>query len=237
MARDIPGFFDILLPSLTRSVVAGFNRRAFQVPASEKINLDDLARSKLQPSMLFELAYSRADQLLNNHDNWQDVIQSALSKQKRYFDYRETPSPSDEDLDFSGAVAKRIIGGLEFIRHTYRSDSLVIAPKIPGMHWIASSYGDFALDDHLIEIKCSARNFSRADYKQLVIYWLLLLADSRVHSSKPPNFGVLFNPRLNLITTFGFEELIDIAGAGMNCVELLGLFESLIGDYGERARL
>jgi len=234
VARDIPGFFDILLPSLTTSVVSGFNRQAISIPTLSRISDDDIRSSKLKASMLFEIAYSRAEQLLNNVDDWDKCFKSALAKQERYFDFKRPPNPTHKDFQIAETVAVQICDGLEYMKRLFNSNDLVIAPKISGMHWISSSHGDFSLKNHLIEIKCTSRNFGGADYKQLIIYWLLMLSASLENDTPVPEFGVLFNPRRNTVVRFSFEEFISIAGAGISKLDLINLFGSLLSQYNER---
>jgi hypothetical protein len=110
-------------------------------------------------------------------------------------------------------------------------EPLVHAPEVSGHQWIASSVGDFALGHDIIEVKCTNKNFSSADYRQVMMYWLLSYAAAVEVRGREWVGGILVNPRLNLILTFKFDDLIEIIGAGRSKVELVEIFSSMIGSH------
>jgi len=111
---------------------------------------------------------------------------------------------------------------------------LQLSPAIPGYHWIASGYGDFAVGGHLIEVKCTGKRFSSSDYRQIIIYWLLSYAASIEGRAAEWEAGILLNPRLNWTVEFPFEEILSMVAAGRSRVQILQLFAAAIGDYSLR---
>jgi hypothetical protein len=78
--------------------------------------------------------------------------------------------------------------------------------------------------------KRTNRRFSSADYRQVIVYWMLGYAAS-VESGTPEwEEGILLNPRLNLVLSLSFDEIIAVTAAGRSKVELLQLFSSMVGD-------
>ena len=88
--------------------------------------------------------------------------------------------------------------------------------------------GDFALGEDIIEVKCTNKHFSSADYRQVVMYWLLSYAAAVERGGREWVGGILVNPRLNLIVKFKFDDLIEIIGASRSKVELVEIFSSII---------
>lgn len=109
--------------------------------------------------------------------------------------------------------------------------NVVRAPTIPGFQWIAEGQGDFSIGQRLIEVKCTNRNFSSSDYRQILIYWLLSFSSSIEGGMNEWKTGVLLNPRANKYIEIDFNELVRIAAAGRTKLELLELFSSIVGDY------
>src|SRR5262249_29735005 len=107
-------------------------------------------------------------------------------------------------------------------------EPLIHAPEVPGYQWIASGVGDFALGDDIIEVKCTNKHFSSADYRQVVMYWLLSYSAAIEVGGHEWVGGILVNPRLNRIVKFKFGDLIEIIGAGRSKVELVEIFSSMI---------
>lgn len=108
------------------------------------------------------------------------------------------------------------------------------SPVIPGFQWISQGHGDFSIGDILIEVKCTSKNFSSADYRQLLIYWLLSFSGSIEGKSKEWKSGLLINPRLNKVIEIEFNELINFSAAGRSKLEILELFESIVSDYSSK---
>lgn len=62
VARNIPGIFDEIFPQLTSGLVTHFN--SYTEVIVEPIPLALIKSTNLQPAMLFELAFSAGEQLI-----------------------------------------------------------------------------------------------------------------------------------------------------------------------------
>lgn len=233
IAREIPGIFYVLCPQLLPSIVAHLNRQAKPIPNLNPISEEMINKSNLKPSMLFEISYARAEQLLEGklEADWNSCIDIAQKRQLRHFDANLPKKIEDIDLYVAAAVADNLVSSLNFLSKN-NCWALHRSPIIPGYQWITTSYGDFAIGHHLIEVKCTAKKFSSADYRQIIIYWLLSYAASVEDSSYNEwEAGTLLNPRLNLMTTFSFTEILYTVTSCKSKVELLQLFTTIIGEY------
>lgn len=118
-------------------------------------------------------------------------------------------------------------------RAAFKSLKLNSSPIIPGFQWISSSKGDFALGTELIEVKCSRRNFGSADYRQLLIYWLMSYLGKTEGKSEEWSSGLLINPRRNTQVEFEFPYLLKIVSGGRTKIEILELFKHIIGEFSK----
>lgn len=232
VARDIPGVFDALFPQLVPGVVAHFNRRGRPMPDIAPVPEELIQASTLSHSMLFEIAYARAEQILAGlaHPNWECCIRLAVERQKRHFDADIPKAILDSDKTAAECVAANLATSLSSLAKNSLAP-LQLSPAIPGYHWIASGYGDFAVGGNLIEVKCTGKRFSSSDYRQIIMYWLLSFAASIERVSDEWEFGILLNPRLNWMVKFPFEEILSVVAAGRSKVQVLQLFSAAIGDY------
>jgi hypothetical protein len=98
------------------------------------------------------------------------------------------------------------------------------------MEWIANGCGDFAIGDSLVEVKCTAKRFSSADYRQIAIYWLLSFAASIEARGDEWHDFVLLNPRSGVKVSMKFDGFLSTISSGRTKVETLQLFQSLIGS-------
>ncbi|ANB74940.1 hypothetical protein AYM40_21045 [Paraburkholderia phytofirmans OLGA172] len=233
VARDVPGLFDVVFPQLTPGVVAYFNRtrKAADVnPVATSL----IAQSKLQKAMLFELGSTVGEMLLEGRPiDWDECRRVSVARQRRYFDADIPEGISDLDRSVAEKVGHNIASIVSSMAAT-RGRNVTVAPQIPGLHWISSGRGDFAAGPALIEVKCTNKNFSSADYRQIVMYWLLGYAASIENRGQEWPEGVLLNPRLAQYVVFDFDELIHVIGAGRTKVEILQVFASMVGDRGLR---
>lgn len=79
-------------------------------------------------------------------------------------------------------------------------------------------------------MKCTAKRFSSADYRQVAIYWLLSFAASiEGHGDEWQDF-VLLNPRSGAKVSMKFDSFLSIISSGRTKVEILQLFQSLVGS-------
>ncbi len=230
VARDIPGFFDVIFPQLTQGIVAYFNKGSQHCCEIESVSEDIISTSTLAHAMLFEIAYVRAEQILNNIEvaNWENCLTLAVDRQRRHFDAQLPEILSNTDKEIAELVAINLVEMLSKLSSQYPNEMLVLCPEIPGYLWISSGVGDFAIGENLIEVKCTGRNFGSADYRQILMYWLLSYAHSVEHGTSEWKHATLINPRRNKSVTLTFDELIPVISAGKSKVEILELFTSMV---------
>lgn len=231
VARDIPGLFEAVLPQLTPGVVSAFNREAMRARC-DPVLAEDVAACTLQHAMLFELGFAVGEMLVTSGIvDFESCIQRATQRQRRYFDARLPDEIPDGDRQVAMKVGENLASMLMELRET-RLGAIIVAPSIPGFQWIASGSGDFSINESLIEVKCSARNFSAPDYRQLTMYWLLSYARAIESDGAVWTEGVLLNPRSAKYVIFRFDDLLRIVSAGRAKTEIFGLFSSLVGTRG-----
>lgn len=229
VARDIPGIFDEVFPQLTPGIVMHFNLQAEIVPVRD-LPEPLLAASKLQRAMLFELAYSVAENILRGDAiDWLSCFKVTLKRQRAYFDARLPDQFDEADKDVAELVGRNLAETLQRMS-TSSGQMLVMRPSIPGFEWIASGNGDFALGENLIEVKCTAKRFSASDYRQVAIYWLLSYAAAIEGRGTEWKEFVLFNPRSGARVTSGFDKFLAVISSGRTKVDILQLFQSLVGS-------
>ncbi|MGJ3434910.1 hypothetical protein [Serratia sp. Je.1.23.a] len=232
VARDIPGICDLLFPQLLPAIIAHLNREAQPIPGCTCIDEDLFLKTSTNAAMLFEVAYARAEQMLEEKDeDWDECLSVALQRQSKYFDAVLHERLLEIELQIAHQTANNLVKSIKFINNQVDNGRIIKSPLIPGYQWIAQGYGDFAIADKLIEVKCSSRNFSSSDYRQILIYWLLSFSSSIEGGAAEWKTGVLLNPRANKYIEVGFQELVKIAGAGRTKLEILELFSSVVGDY------
>ncbi|MDQ2148804.1 hypothetical protein RBI22_08810 [Alcaligenaceae bacterium C4P045] len=230
VAREIPGIFDEIFPQLTPGMVAHFNSLADSIEI-QQLRPEDLLRSQLQRAMLFELGNTVAEQLLvgNTSVDWPTCFAEALRKQRAYFDARLPEQLLPWDQFLAELVGSNLVNAMNEIgRQIGRPIS--IRPRIPGFEWIASGNGDFALGSTLVEVKCSVKRFSSADYRQVAIYWLLSYAASLEDKASEWLDFILLNPRSGQKVCMKFDSFLSIISSGRTKVEIFQLFQSIIGS-------
>lgn len=232
VARDIPGICDILFPQLLPAIVSHLNREAQSIPSCSYVEESLIRRMSTNAAMLFEVAYARAEQILYGvSEDWAACLNVALARQSRYFDANLPERLTDIDILIAQKTAVNLVNSIKFFHSTNQNIEIIRSPVIPGYHWISQGNGDFSIGTTLIEVKCTSRNFSSSDYRQLLIYWLLSFSSSIEGGHEEWKSGVLLNPRLNKYLEINFNELVKIVGAGRTKIEILELFSSLVGDY------
>lgn len=230
VARDIPGVFDEVFPQLTPGIVAHLNHLGHAVPV-QPIPQELLLRSTFQRSMLFELGYTVGERLLEGeaHINWPVCFAETLRRQRAYFDAKLPEKLTDLDQYLAETVGRNIANSMNEMSHA-ADRPIVIRPRIPGLEWIASGYGDFALGSTLVEVKCTAKRFSSADYRQVAIYWLLSYAASIEGRGVEWKDFVLLNPRRGQKVSMEFDAFLSIVSSGRTKVDILHLFQSIVGS-------
>lgn len=230
VARDIPGILDEIFPQLTTGNVAHINTQIAPVPV-KRIPPWLLLRSKLQKAMLFELAYTVGDSFLQGATSidWEYCFAETLKRQRAYFNAKLPDKLEPHDQTIAEIVGRNLADTLKAMSKE-RREQLVVRPFIPGLEWVSSGNGDFALGGTLIEVKCTAKRFSSADYRQVAIYWLLSYAASIEGRGEEWRDFVLLNPRSGEKLTMRFDSLLSTIGGSRTKVEILLLFQSLIGS-------
>ena len=228
VARDIPGILDELFPQLTPSIVRHLNDSA-RIVEVRPLSSDLLRLSTLQRAMLFELGYVVGERLIagDGSIDWQYCLSETLRRQRRYFDAELPDRLSTEDQKLAEAVGNNLANMIVNLRCESQR-SIVIQPRIPGLEWIASGYGDFALGSTLVEVKCAAKRFSAADYRQVAIYWLLSYSASIEGRGTEWDDFVLLNPRSGQMVQMTFNAFVSIVSSGRTKVDVLQLFQALI---------
>jgi hypothetical protein len=209
------------------------NNTAASIDGCADVPDELILESGLQHAMLFELASAAAEQLLDDvgAPDWDVALALAVRRQRRHFDARLPGKLTENDK----GVAKLVAGNLQLMLAALAGGSqIVTSPHVPGLQWVASGVGDFSFDSTLVEVKCTGRRFGAADYRQVLMYWLLSYAASIEGRGSEWSRAVLLNPRQNLFVDISFNELIEITGAGRTKVELLQLFLWMVGDYSGR---
>lgn len=230
VAREIPGIFDEVFPQLTPGIVAHFNATSETLPV-QPIRQDLLQQSELQRAMLFELGYTVGERLLQHPTeiDWPACFADTVRRQRAYFDAKLPEKLEPVDQILAEAVGRNLAAAMTSLSASTELP-IVFRPRIPGLEWISSGYGDFALGTMLVEVKCSAKRFSSADYRQIAIYWLLsFTAAVEGHGAEWQKFTLL-NPRSGETVTMTFDAFLSIISSGRTKVDILQLFLSLIGS-------
>jgi len=232
IARDIPGISDLLFPQLLPTFVMQINHDAITLPNCKPIDEQVMQRSSTSASMLFEVAYVRAEQMLKNEDlDWEKSINTAVARQSKFFDAKLIDNLTISEKSIIDQTATNLFNSLHYIQASKDINPIMASPKIFGYQWVAEGNGDFSIGKTLIEVKCSSKNFSSSDYRQILMYWLLSMTHSLKSEDCEWKYGILLNPRLNKMIEFKFSELIKLISAGRNKLELLEIFSHIISDY------
>ncbi|KHF77846.1 hypothetical protein PJ15_0902 [Acinetobacter sp. neg1] len=227
VARNIPGIFDEIFPQLTPGLVAHFN--SFSKDVCEPISPIYLKKTTLKPAMLFELGYAAGEHLIKFAQiDWEKCFLSAIQRQNVFYDAVAPNSLNYIDKEIAEMVGNNIAKVL--IQLSSDSHEVInFNPIIPGIEWISTSQGDFSLGNTLIEVKCTNRRFSAADYRQIAMYWLLSYAGSLEKKTEEWEEVILLNPRLGFMVRFNFNNFINVISSGRTKLEIFQLFISIIG--------
>ncbi|CAB3676908.1 hypothetical protein [Achromobacter kerstersii] len=230
VARDIPGIVDETFPQLTAGTVAHLNTQIDSMEISP-VPANLLSRSKLQKAMLFELAYTVGEHLLQGEKNldWDKCFKETIKRQRVYFDAKLPDVLEAHDAEIAVIVGSNLAKGLNEISHM-RGEKIISRPVVPGLEWVSSGVGDFSVGHTLIEVKCTIKRFSSADYRQVAIYWLLSYAASVEGRGEEWRDFILLNPRNGEKLTMKFDDLLSMVGGGRTKIDALQLFQSLIGS-------
>lgn len=236
VARDIPGVLDVLFPRLTGGLVASLNREMFSFEGMVAVPEDMLEQTKLQKAMVFELSVARAEGVLRGDKvaDWGEYLRAASQRQRQHYDARIPEALSSGDIAIAEHAAGNLVSMLNCVQAQRVGVVLEQSPVIPGLGWVASGNGDFALGSMLIEVKHTERNFGSGDFRQVMMYWLLKYSRS-IESNDDVWSEILFlNPRRNSALLINYDYLFQAASGRVNRVELIELLRSAVSQEFER---
>ncbi len=233
VARDIPGIFDAVFPQLTPGVVAHFNREAAYIEM-EPVDASLLEASGLQAAMLSELSFALAEAIIYGEpQDWGVCLGRAVERQRRHYDAVIPTILTDADKTAADAMAQNMVAMVEEMSRDIGFPPSP-APRVPGFQWVSTGLGDVSMGPVLLEVKFGARRFSSADYRQVVIYWLLRYMSSLENDDFVWTDFVLVNPRLGLSVRVKYASFLALIGGGRTTVELAQAFGVLISSRGEK---
>lgn len=226
VARDIPGFSNILFPGLVPGLVTGLNRTQFELKNINKVPLSVTSKISMNPAMLYEIAYARAEIILRGNVPVEgEYVKKAIKRQSRYFDAIKPKIITSDEKILITLVSDNLVNGLSELSS---NTPLIISPPISGLEWISSSYGDFSFKTTLVEVKCTGKNFGANDYRQILLYWLLNYTKCLRTDDFSWEVGILFNPRQNSTVIVNFDELHRLVSGGRNIIETIELLQSVV---------
>lgn len=230
VARDIPGVLDVLFPRLTGGLVGSLNKKMFTFENISAVPDELIEKSSLQKAMMFELAVARAESLLHGDvvPDWDRCLETASQRQRQHYDARIPDNLNECDIAIADHAAQNLIAMLASVQAQRPGVRLEHHPLIPGLGWVASGNGDFALGSMLIEVKHTDRNFGSGDFRQVLMYWLLKYARSVENDDDIWSEVLLLNPRRNAALLIDYEYLLRSASARMSRVELVELLRSAV---------
>lgn len=230
VARDIPGVLDVLFPRLSGGLVASLNRNLFAFDGVEPIPETLIDQCTVQKALLFEISSVYAEAILQGEGDpkWSDCFERAWTRQRAHFDAKRPRSISDADYETVQLATNNLVSMLKSIEIQFPDTQLQIGPEIPGMGWVASGVGDFAIGQLLIEVKHTDRNFVSRDFRQILMYWLLKYADAIEKDQEVWSKVLLLNPRRNAALLLTVDKVLASASDSQNRIELLGRLRSLL---------
>ena len=226
VSRELGGLFEAVFPRLIPSIVMYLNRTYSESSGERKLIPTELVkRSSLQKAMLFEIAIAVTEMTRWESEEFDlDVcISRAIQRQRKHYDARLSKTLTDVDRKIVFWTAENLNAMLDRVESMHGS-AVVAEPRIPGFGWIANSIGDYACGDCIVEVKCSGRPFSSADYRQVTIYWLLSYMQSLEGQAGHWENMSLLNPRMNVMVNLKYQDLLALISGGRNTVEIVQAF-------------
>lgn len=235
VARDIPGLLDIVFPRLSGGLVSALNRKMFQFNSATAVEESLVAQSDQKKSMLFEIAVAYAEQIVSGDEDpdYSRSVNLATTRQQRYFDAYPPQPLTDVDLQIVQKVSSNLVNMLNDVAAQQSTDVIVVRPRIPGFGWIGSGVGDFAIEDTLIEVKNTDRNFIANDYRQILMYWILSYAKGLEAGTSVWSNYLLYNSRLNRAAVGSFDSLIESASGGFSRIEVYEYLRTIVTSPAE----
>ena len=229
VSRELGGLFETVFPRLVPSIVVHLNKTySKSVSGCEAIPVELVKESSLQRAMLFEIAVAVAEMIRWEREEFDlnVCILRAIQRQKKYYDAKLSETLTDSDRNVVFRVANNLNTMLDSVECIHGS-AVVSEPRIPGFGWISNSVGDYACDTCIVEVKCSGRPFSSADYRQVTIYWLLAYLQALEAQTAHWDAVVLLNPRMNVMVDLKFQDLLTVISGGRTRLEIVQTFMPL----------
>jgi hypothetical protein len=233
IARDVAGVIESVFPQLVPGMVLHFNRaHSYSNKNCKPVPSELIAKTSLQQAMLFELGIAVGESLLAGEPNvdWDKCLLKASGRQQRYYDAEVPDHLESVDKEIALRVGNNLFEMLRAIS-VVQGSAITIQPRIPGYRWIASGAGDFSTSESIIEVKCSSKRFATADYRQILIYWLLAYVESLEKDLACWTTGILLNPRLNFSVKLNFSEFIPLVALGKSSIEIVESFAAIFQDW------
>jgi len=235
VARDIPGLLDIVFPRLSGGLVSSLNRKMFQFNSATAVDESLVAQSTQKKSMLFEIAVAYAEQIVSGDED-PDLSRSvslATQRQQRHFDARPPQPLTEIDRSIVQRVSSNLVNMLNDFAVQQSADVIVVRPRIPGFGWIGTGLGDFAVEETLIEVKNTDRNFIANDYRQILMYWILSYSKGLEAGTNVWSKYLLLNSRLNRAVFGSFDALIEAASGGLSRIEVYEYLRTIVTTPAE----
>ena len=226
VSRELGGLFESVFPRLIPSVVKHVNRTySASLAGHDPIPTELIKRSSLQKAMLFEVAVAVAEMIRWEREkfNLNVCISRAIQRQRKHYDAKLSRTLTESDRSIVCWTARNLNAMLDHVELLY-SNAVVAEPLIPGFGWISNSVGDFACGNCIVEVKCSGRSFSTADYRQVTIYWLLSYMRSLESETGHWRNLMLLNPRMNAMVSVEYQELLRLISGGQDTIEIVQAF-------------
>ena len=229
VSRELGGLFETVFPRLVPSIVVHLNKTySKSVSGCEAIPVELVKESSLQRAMLFEIAITVAEMIRWEREEFDlnVCILRAIQRQRKYYDAKLSETLTDADRKVVFRTADNLNTMLDCVE-SRQGETIVSEPPIPGFGWISNSVGDYACDTCIVEVKCSGRPFSSADYRQVTIYWLLAYLQALESQTVHWDRFALLNPRRNVMVSLEFRDLLTLISGGRTRLEIVQAFMPL----------
>ena len=231
VARELGGIFEAVFPMLIPAIAMHLNKEfGTSLEGCSAIPQKLVKESNQHRAMLFETAVAAAEM-----KRWRDefsfdkCVSIAKQRQAKYYDARLSTALSKADKEIISGVADNLNAMLDHVESVH-GNTIVPEPTVPGFGWIANSLGDYACGTTLVEVKCSGKRFSSADYRQVTIYWLLSYIQSLEKQTVAWDRITLLNPRSNFMVDLKSDELIGLISGGRSRMEVVQAFAAFFSS-------
>lgn len=236
MAREIVGIFESVFPRLLPGAVAYMNRQYLkELGECERVPDELIKRSSLQRAMLAEIAIAAAEVMhfTPKKFDWESVIACAVNRQRRFYDAIYPERVEEDDRVVALRIAENLVAMLRYCEQS-PGGKIHVEPAVPGYGWIANGKGDYAIGNAIVEVKCTANQFTSADYRQVAIYWLLSYVEALEKGGTVWEVGILLNPRRNAIVEMPLDEFVSLISGSRSTVEVVQSFGAFYSQLFEQ---